>query len=640
MPSYFRHTKSSPSISYAENPNPRPSPRHRRNSEADKNRSDKPNRSEMSKKRKEHSKKDKSSLQSKKSAKEPDKSNSPDDCAEGKTADKDNLSNVKLVVTSPFHVESDQQILDKSVQETSMKCCNDNEANIEKTEEELIKKTEEFSSIVANSETAELLTKMDPDHSKQNSDKKKLEKPKVNIFLADPDEVDEFESTLVELPIKPSRWESPESSKIEDEDEVELKIVPAPLLEETPKLHDIPVVVESPEQSPIAIDHMTESIFIPLSMPIEPLLPTQSTPKIRNVCSFLSDIENQGGIFGVGLYDDIDNDNAGASGMDFNLETSKIEPEIAKTKELAIASKTEIDKIVEPDTTGKKDDAMPSKNSDDDDSDSDDSESESSSSSDSSDTSSEESSDEETSDDEIPIATGFGRFNASSMPMVTQVKPIAVTQTTVTTPVTASRFQPQQSIIKPPGLLTHVVKPAMYTPTIVHSSISNVFFPPSTPLSATGIGQLQFPIPFKIYSLREAENNQILFPASTPAVPVAPVTPASEQSIDKKKDSDRDRREKRRSRSHSRDRDRKRFKDDRREPSDYRRKSSPQRRRSQSPSRKRHTDERGRHNDEFRKDVRRRDISPRHGSHSTIHSSRSSLSSRYITEITVRCNPK
>lgn len=434
---------------------------------------------------------------------------------------------------------------------------------------------------------------------------KRIEKPKVNIFLEDSDEVDEFESIIDAAQVK-SKWSSPEVVKNNEEIP---QIVPAPITEFKRILPEIPVVIESPEPSPVAQIPLSNNLFESTSLTIEKS-PTPSPPpkpaKVRNVCSFLSDIAS-GNMFsglglGSGLYDE-DNSIAG-----LNLENYKAETEVKvpEGKSLNII-KFDVISLMEPDTTAERVEKLQSRNVDSD-SDESDSDSSDSSSSDSDDTTSEsEVSSEESSDDEVPSFTrGFGRFDASSMPMVTQIKPTTVMPTPVTTTVTTSRFQPQQSVIKPPGLVTNVTKPALYTPAIHQPVMPTV----ATPFS---VGSFPFPIPFKIYSLRDCS---MVFPGSVVQPVVTPVpTPVSEKS-DKKSTIDRREKERKRSRSHSRERDKKRLKDDRR-------KSPAPRRRSQSPAKKRHSDDRPRQLDE-KKDARIRDPSPRHAS----HSSRSSYGSR------------
>ena len=368
-------------------------------------------------------------------------------------------------------------------------------------------------------------------------------------------------------------------------DEVLPKIVSPPILE---AFLNVPMV-ESPEKSPLSLVPLTDNLFALPKFALMEKSPTPSPPpkptKVRNVCSFLSDIASGNMFAGLGLGSGLYDDSSRIDGLNLNdykdVDASKSEAK----------SKVE-DEAMEPDTTVIKSNFVGSITPSDHDSDSsDESESESSSSSDSDDTTSEsdESSDDST-DDDIPRFSGFGRFDASSMPMVTQIKP------SVNLP-TPSRFQPHQSVIKPPELITNATKPAFYTPQSATA----------TPMPfSVGLGTMSFPIPipFKIYSLRDATNCQIIFPSSAqvPAVPVV-TTPVSEKKDhDREKDrKDRDRKRSR-SRSRSHDRERKRLKDDRRK----------------TPPRNR-----ARLNDD-RKDSRRKDPSPRHNSHSsrTSHGSR------------------
>lgn len=449
---------------------------------------------------------------------------------------------------------------------------------------------------------------------------KRIEKPKVNIFLEDSDEVDEFEKITTEVK---SRWTSPDVFKpLADIP----KIVPAPIEEYKMNDPSIPEVVESPERSPIIPSSVCNNIFKSSVVTMEKS-PTPSPPprptKVRNVCSFLSDIAS-GNIFsglglGNGLYND-DSSNVGLNFNDYNVDTKDL---LTETKKLDRKTIIEPEKVMEPDTTADKlvEKAPEKSSTDDSDSDDSDSDTSSSSDSDSDDTTSEsEDSSESSSDDDVPSFTrGFGRFDASSMPMVTQIKP-TTTPVTPTTQTVTSRFQPQQNIIKPPALATNITKTSLYTTGVVQA-LPTV----STPFSVgAGIGAFAFPMPFKIYSLRDAANSEIIFPypitpSATPAVTPAAMstidkTEKDKKSTEKVSEKDKDRRDRKRSRSHSRERDRKRFKDDRRK--------SPPRKRSTSPSKKRH-EERSRQADE-RKDSRRRDSSPRHSS----HSSRSSHVSR------------
>lgn len=429
---------------------------------------------------------------------------------------------------------------------------------------------------------------------------KRIEKPKVNIFLEDSDEVDEFEKIPTEVK---SRWSSPETFRTVP------TIVPPPIVEYKTD-PEIPVVIESPERSPVLPTSLPNNIFESSLVTMEKS-PTPSPPprptKVRNVCSFLSDIAS-GNIFsglglGSGLYDDNNSSGVGLNLDKYKDETVSLLPEAKKLERKTIV---ETDKAMEPDTTEDKLlDRAPEKNSSDSDSDSD-SDTSSSSDSDSDDTTSEsEESSEESSDDDVPSFTrGFGRFDASSMPMVTQIKPITSVATPVSHTVGPSRFQPHQSIVKPPGLVTSVTKPTLYTPTAVQA------MPTVTTPFSMGTGAFPFAIPFKIYSLRDTNNSEIIFPSSIP--PIAAVTMPPATSSDKTEKDNKstekgsDRRDRKRSRSHSRDRDKKRLKDDRR-------KTPP-------PSRKRHSDRQA----EERKDTRRRDSSPRHSSHSSrlSHASR------------------
>lgn len=411
---------------------------------------------------------------------------------------------------------------------------------------------------------------------------KRIEKPKVNIFLEDSDEVDEFEASMMEVR---SKWSSPERTP--EEVKPPPRMVSPPVLE---TISNIPMVVESPEKSPVlSIFEISKSVTMQKSpTPSPPLKPT----KVRNVCSFLSDIASGNMFAGLGLGSGLYDEANSIDGLNLNdYKRDNAEASKAETK-----SKVEIE-AMEPDTTVLKSNIIGSITPSDD-SDSDESESESSSSSDSDDTTSEsDESSDDSSDDDIPTFTrGFGRFDASSMPMVTQIKPVVAPVGTPSTPV--SRFQPQQSVIKPPELITNITKPAFYTPSTVHQVSAT-----PTPFTV-GLGSLSFPIPFKIYSLRDATNCEFQFPSlAQPAVQtVAIPTPTDKDKRDSEKDKkDRDRKRSR-SRSRSHERDKKRVKDDRR-------KTPPR-------SRGRQTDE--------RKDSRRKDPSPRHNSHSsrTLHVSR------------------
>lgn len=429
---------------------------------------------------------------------------------------------------------------------------------------------------------------------------KKIEKPKVNIFLEDSDEVNEFESVALEVK---SKWSSP--LIMQQEDEIP-QIVPAPTVETkiNSSFLGIPnAVVESPEKSPPLPALLTDNLFAASSVHIGKS-PTPSPPpkqtKVRNVCSFLSDIAS-GNIFsglglGSGLYDD-DSKNLG-----LKIKDSRAEPEVKlpEVKKMNHKLNLDLDCIMEPDTTADKivEKLLEKRPSSDGESDNDESDSDTSSSSDSDsdDTTSEsEESSDESSDDEVPAFTqGFGRFNSSSMPMVTQIK-LSTSETPASHNATIpSRFQSHSSTVKPPGMLTNLSKPCLY-PNMA----------PALPIVQTpyAIGQLQFPIPFKIYSLRDTNNSEV-FP--TAVQPIATIIPPAENE----KVPERDRREKRRSRSQSRERDKKRLKDDRRKTPPAPRRISP------SPNKKRQSDDR-----------KRMEPSSRHSSHSS-YSSRASHSSR------------
>lgn len=435
---------------------------------------------------------------------------------------------------------------------------------------------------------------------------KRIEKPKVNIFLEDSDELDEFE-TSIERTIVKSKWSSPEIvTKVEDVPQ----IVPAPTVELKRTVEEIPVVIESPERSPILPVPLIDSIFESSSVTISKS-PTPSPPpkpnKVRNVCSFLSDIAS-GNIFsglglGSGLYDD------GSSITGLNLNDYKAEPEVKlqERRKFELNIKLDVENFMEPDTTAEKlapENTSLAHSNGDTDSDESDSDTSSSSDSDSDDTTSEsEESTEESSDDEVPSFTrGFGRFDASSMPMVTQIK-TSVGPTASITPasVATSRFQPHHSASKSPGLVTNIVKSTLYNPS------SLPVLPTVTTPFTLGLGPLAFPIPFKIYSLRDQNNCNMVFPTPVQPAVTHVLTPSSDKAEKDKKALEKDKhsRDRRRSRSHSREKDKKRVKDDRRK--------SPPRKRSPSPIKKRHIEERGRQQEE-RKDTRRRDPSPRHSS--------------------------
>ena len=591
--SFFRYTKTSPSISYAENPN---SHRSKNNSEKKEVKSD-----EKTKKDDEKSKKNvKSSKDSKEKPKDSDKKLV-------KTPSKESLDvNNKKPESNEKH-EPEVKKLDEK---------NDKKIELDKEKQESVSK----SPLKPNKSPEKLKIPKTPEKLEEKPSEKlkvelkierkksprRIEKPKVNIFLEDSDEVDEFEKITTEVK---SRWSSPEMFKPVAEVP---QIVPAPIVEYKMSDPEIPVVVESPERSPV-IPNLSNNIFDPSLVTMEKS-PTPSPPprptKVRNVCSFLSDIASGNMFSGLGLGSGLYDNDSSIVGLKLSLdETAAQLPEVKKLERKIIF---ETDKIMEPDTTADKlVDKAPEKVTSDSDSDDSDSDTSSSSDSDSDDTTSEsEDSSEESSDDDVPSFTrGFGRFDASSMPMVTQIKPTTAAATPTTHTVVASRFQPHQSIVKPPGLLTSITKPTLYTPATVQAMPTV-----ATPFS---VGAFAFPIPFKIYSLRD-NNSEMIFPSSIqpPATVVTPSpTPTSDKSEkDKKSTSDKDRRERKRSRSHSRDRDKKRFKDDRRK--------TPPRKRSTSPSKKRHADDR--RQTEERKDSRRRDSSPRHSS----HSSRSSHASR------------
>lgn len=461
---------------------------------------------------------------------------------------------------------------------------------------------------------------------------RKIEKPKVNIFLEDSDEVDEFENAniITTLEVK-SKWSSPDASvskdnEIEFDDDKTKVFVPKTI--ESKDFNDrqpeIPVVVESPEQSPV----LNENIFESSSTSMCSNSPSTGANKsgVKNVCSFLSDIESEGYLSGLSVksgfsYDDDDDDK---TRKDFKMDSNSF---ISNSNLFQINN-------TEPDTTIEKSENKFSleKTGGNSDSDSDESESSSSSesSSDSSSESEEESSDN-TSDEETTAVVnrfgGFGRFDATSMPMVTQIK-AATTQAIAVTPETptTSRFQPHQSVIRPPGLLTNLTKPILYTPAMpAQQMISTPFMGPS-PI----FGQAQFPIPFKIYSLRDAGSGGLVFPSVNPTVFATPETFVSsnkEKVREKDRRTEKRDRDRHRSRSHSRDRerDRKKFKEDRR---DSERRRTPTRRRSvspkkrsvsprKSPKRRSPSPLKRKHSEDKRESVKKRDHSPKHSSHSS-----------------------
>lgn len=438
---------------------------------------------------------------------------------------------------------------------------------------------------------------------------RKIEKPKVNIFLEDSDEVDEFENSIT-LEVK-SKWSSPvPPPKLYDdfEEYTRPSIVP-PIKENIEKIKnkiDIPVVIDSPEKSPITTG--SDSIFDTQS--VVSLSKSSSTPQVKNVCSFLTDLESEGYLSSFSeLYDNNNSDDNEDINESTCLEKVESATSLYNSKQ---EPDTTVDKLIENKLVEIKDSDSES------DSDDESSTSSSSSSSSSSSESSEESSDESTDDETskiVNIFSGFGRFDATSMPMVTQIKPIgSAVQTTVPQPTESvtTRFQPHQSIIRPPALVTNLTKPPLYTPSPCISTPNSVPVSPIVP----AFGQSQIPIPFKIYSLRDAGNNGMIFPQAAISTSMQPPTTPSISEKDKIKEKDKDKsekrpekreREKHRSRSHSKERDRKKIKEDRR---DYERKKTPPKRRTPSP-RRRSISPRRKHVDEKR-DTKRRDFSPKH----------------------------
>lgn len=418
---------------------------------------------------------------------------------------------------------------------------------------------------------------------------KRIEKPRVNIFLEDSDEVDEFEKNAT-MEIK-CKWSSPEINKGAEKLP---SAVPAPTGAFKLNIPEIPVVVESPERSPVSVP-VTENIFQSSSVLIEKS-PTPSPPpqptKVRNVCSFLSDIASGNMFSGLGfgsrLYDE---DNG------LKVENLLKLPELKKREVIRL----DMDGIMEPDTTANKSlELGKSSKSSDNDTDSDSSSSSSSSDSDSDDTTSEsEESSEESSDEDVPTFTrGFGRFDASSMPMVTQIKPTMTPLSATAQAINiASRFQPQQNLSKSPAVVANLGKLSLFPQAVIQS----------LPTAANPFPQFQFPIPFKIYSLRDV-NPAVAFPSSVQPIAPAIATPAGDKAADKKpteKPSERREKDRKRSRSLSRERDRKRMKDDR--------KRSPSRRRSPSPNKKRHNGDR-RQMSSRRKDLNSHTSRTSHGS--------------------------
>lgn len=426
---------------------------------------------------------------------------------------------------------------------------------------------------------------------------RRLEKPKVNIFLEDSDEVDEFENTTFEVK---SRWTTPPRLKTEStvEEIVVKNEKSVPLMDlsqtvETKKLNhlEMPVVIESPERSPILT---SDDIFTIAKSPSPPPKPNAN---VRNVCSFLSDIAS-GNFLSNFLNDDKDK-TGGLSSSSYTKSDVKI-----------------VDSQVEPDTTVSK----ANENSDDDDSDATSSDSDSdsddsSSSSSSSDTTTSESEEEieESSDEEGGLQTsfsGFGTFSSSSMPMVQQIRPLSTPSTPASISLINSSHVPT-AVAAPirPGVLTVLNKTNLYTP----PPMKTLSTTPATPFSFPAVGGLPgIPaIPFKIYSLRDVA---IFTPPMTPPSTVStPISTHSNDRMDKRTSDrasekrDRDRERKRsRTRSLSRERDRKRAKDDRR-------KSPNNRRKSPSPIRKRQIDEKRdlrRRDDERRRDTHNRPSSP------------------------------
>lgn len=645
----FRHTKSTPSISYSENPFARRPLLDQRKRKESTRSDDKVNKESEKKKKSEKSSKDSKDSSKKSNVK----------VAEACSKESQDLTNKKssqkekpeVGVKSDDNIEKEKSAKSSQKSPTKLKQL----LKLVKTPEKLELKssqklnpppdkvskspTDKFQENETNSKESSIKT---PDKLSNNSVKspdqistfndkldtsdrikveliierkkspKRIEKPKVNIFLEDSDEVDEFESIAT---VVKSRWSSPEVFKVE---ETIPKVVPAPNVEHKRMRPEVPVVIESPERSPINPVPLTENNFELSSVTIEksptPSPPLRPARAVRNVCSFLSDIASGNMFSGLGLGSGLYDDSSSSSKIGLNLDDLKVDTNVKLMDCMKLARNImpESDHVMEPDTTADKniEKAVEKSLTTPSESDSDDSDSDTSSSSDSDsdDTTSEsEESSEESSDDEIPSFTrGFGRFDASTMPMVTQIKPTI--EPVTPTPTVVSRFQPQQSMIKPPGLLTNVTKP-IYTP------ISAQQMPTVSSLFSITPG-FQFPIPFKIYSLRETNNCEIIYPGLQPVAVPPPVVTTPVASEKDKKSSDRRDKDRKRSRSHSRDRDKKRLKDDRRK--------TPPRRRSLSPNKKRHSDDRGRQTEE-RKDSRRRDLSPRH---SSSHTSRASYGSR------------
>lgn len=651
----FRHTKSTPSISYSENPLARRPPLDQRKRKESTKGDDKVNKESEKKKKSEKSSKDSKDSSKKSNAKvaeacskesqdltnkKPSQKEKPevevksdDNIEKDVKTEKSNekspqksptkLKQLLKLVKTPEKLEekSPKKKLNTPTDKVSKSPIGKSQENEKNSQESSIKTPDKLSNnfIKSPDKISTLNDKLDtPDRIKveliieRKKSPKRIEKPKVNIFLEDSDEVDEFESIAT---VVKSRWSSPEVFKVEG---TIPKVVPAPNVEHKRMGTEVPVVIESPERSPINPVPLTENNFELSSVTIEksptPSPPLRPARAVRNVCSFLSDIASGNMFSGLGLGSGLYDDSSSSSKIGLNLDDLKVDTNVKLMDCMKLARNImpESDNVMEPDTTAdksiekvvEKSLTTPSE-SDSDDSDSDTS---SSSDSDSDDTTSEsEESSEESSDDEIPSFTrGFGRFDASTMPMVTQIKPTI--ETVTPTPAAVSRFQPQQSIIKPPGLLTNVTKPT-YTPSSAQQmpTVSSLFS--ITP-------GFQFPIPFKIYSLRETNNCEIIYPGLQPVAAPPPVVTTPVASEKDKKSSDRRDKDRKRSRSHSRDRDKKRLKDDRRK--------TPPRRRSLSPNKKRHSDDRGRQTEE-RKDSRRRDLSPRH---SSSHTSRASYGSR------------
>lgn len=265
----------------------------------------------------------------------------------------------------------------------------------------------------------------------------------------------------------------------------------------------VPVVVESPPRSPV-LQLPSTSNFTSSSLFRE--------KAVRNVCSFLSDIESEGYLSSFSLLNDLDNDDQSDTEKKTTVENSNI---LSSTLDEDCQNKERVINSDEDDDT---------------------SSTSSSTSSDSSSTSSEsdeESSDTSSNEDITPFSSGFGRFSSdSSLPF--SVPLAEITKTTL---------EMQAKSLE----ISSISKPSLFT--------TAACIKPSQIALKTGLIAPNFAVPFKIYSIRDISAAQLSLPSVTSTLQIS----TEVKSISKEsKVSERAREEKRSRKSRSRSLERRR----------------------------------------------------------------------------------